>query len=608
MLKKLICKTKKKVESTQNQRKILENIVVESTFDKNEDFENLDIMIGLDDNTGSELDILGKMEKDSQDEKISQLEDDNKELIFQFDDDKNSRSSDEFDENISLEENTNTKWTEDLSSWSPNWLISFVSHCGPSSLEGKKLENPVDFFELFFDDNLINTMLEETWRYSQQFFEQNPEALSKNYYKAWNIEVLNPYSLKAFFAGLLYMGLVKLPTIRHHWKNSDLYHSSLKNVFSRDMFSLMLKFFHLANNELDNQSDKLFKIRNFVDDITEKFKKYFQPGKQIAIDEKMIKFTGRNKMKQFLKDKPTKWGFKVFVLADSVTGYVYALKIYEGKGKNSTKCLTSKVINFLIEGLQNKGHHLYMDSYYTNYDNIIELSKAMIGVTGTVKKTSKNLPNAFKNLKKLPRGEYKSLKNGNILCIIWQDTKLVRMMSNIDSSQEIIIGDRKKPEMVRKYNLYMGGVDKGDQFSSFYNNENRLVKWWMRIFISLLDIALMNSFILFSDMKSKKMPQIEFREYIIKSYLTNYYNSRNQTKKLIYPTITSSFTNGKQHYLKKRVQRNCCICSTSDFRKTTVYYCVACDKNVHPEKCFYILHNSEKIHKRDKYKNFCEIK
>ena len=58
--------------------------------------------------------------------------------------------------------------------------------------------------------------------------------------------------------------------------------------------------------------------------------------------------------------------------------------------------------------------------------------------------------------------------------------------------------------MVRKYNIFMGGVDKGDQFSSFYINENRLVKWWVRIFMSLSDTALMNSYIIYSFGQSPK--------------------------------------------------------------------------------------------------------
>ncbi len=54
-----------------------------------------------------------------------------------------------------------------------------------------------------------------------------------------------------------------------------------------------------------------------------------------TIDEAMIPFKGQLKFKQYMKDKPTKWGIKVFVLSDSITGYVKRLQVYTGKGIDS---------------------------------------------------------------------------------------------------------------------------------------------------------------------------------------------------------------------------------------------------------------------------------
>ncbi len=33
-----------------------------------------------------------------------------------------------------------------------------------------------------------------------------------------------------------------------------------------------------------------------------------------------------------MKDKPTKWGIKVFVLSDAPTGYVKRMQVYTGQG------------------------------------------------------------------------------------------------------------------------------------------------------------------------------------------------------------------------------------------------------------------------------------
>ena len=48
------------------------------------------------------------------------------------------------------------------------------------------------------------------------------------------------------------------------------------------------------------------------------------------MDEGMIGFKGRLWFLQYMPKKPTKWGMKAFVLADSATGYTYNWKLYTG--------------------------------------------------------------------------------------------------------------------------------------------------------------------------------------------------------------------------------------------------------------------------------------
>ncbi|CAI8040221.1 PiggyBac transposable element-derived protein 4 [Geodia barretti] len=74
----------------------------------------------------------------------------------------------------------------------------------------------------------------------------------------------------------------------------------------------------------------------------------------------MIGFKGRLVFIQYLPKKPTKWGMKAYVLADSSTGYVWAWMLYTGKdnsldvtGRNHTHA----VVMALVEKLQGRGHH-----------------------------------------------------------------------------------------------------------------------------------------------------------------------------------------------------------------------------------------------------------
>ncbi len=51
------------------------------------------------------------------------------------------------------------------------------------------------------------------------------------------------------------------------------------------------------------------------------------PSMNISVDESIIGFKGRL---SFIQYKPTKWGIKVWVMADSSNGYVSNLNIYTG--------------------------------------------------------------------------------------------------------------------------------------------------------------------------------------------------------------------------------------------------------------------------------------
>jgi hypothetical protein len=47
----------------------------------------------------------------------------------------------------------------------------------------------------------------------------------------------------------------------------------------------------------------------------------------------MVKSKGRSGMRQFIKDKPTRWGFKLWVLAESSTGYTIDFNVYTGEAR-----------------------------------------------------------------------------------------------------------------------------------------------------------------------------------------------------------------------------------------------------------------------------------
>ena len=64
--------------------------------------------------------------------------------------------------------------------------------------------------------------------------------------------------------------------------------------------------------------------------------------KSVSVDECMIGFNGRISMRQYMPNKPSKWGLKGWVLAGSDSGHAYDWMLYTGTENVCTKRQSGK--------------------------------------------------------------------------------------------------------------------------------------------------------------------------------------------------------------------------------------------------------------------------
>ena len=118
------------------------------------------------------------------------------------------------------------------------------------------------------------------------------------------------------------MGIVKSSQLDLYWSAK---HPLIRIGFSEVMPALGLSRFggiSIFAMKIQPGYDKLFKVRKLLDLVSAQFDSQYNTHGELTIDEAMIKFKGRLGFKQYIKNKPTKWGIKVFVLSDTTTGYV----------------------------------------------------------------------------------------------------------------------------------------------------------------------------------------------------------------------------------------------------------------------------------------------
>ena len=85
----------------------------------------------------------------------------------------------------------------------------------------------------------------------------------------------------------------------------------------------------------------------------------------MSVDEGMVKFKGRLFFKQYMPKKPVKYGIKVWMAADSKTGYV-SNYIYLGKPLTSARGevgLATNVVLNLTKPFQHCNRHIYLDFF-----------------------------------------------------------------------------------------------------------------------------------------------------------------------------------------------------------------------------------------------------
>ena len=185
------------------------------------------------------------------------------------------------------------------------------------------------FLSLFY----TNTMLEKIVEFTKnECIEKASHRFRKQQRNLWyNVTT---EEVKAYYGVLILMDIITCDRDELYWSQSTEYpyiRTEIPKICSRDRFMQIRRYRHFSDDSNVDQTDKLFKFRYIIDNIRQSFKEHYVPHEHISVDEAMIPFKGRLSFKQYMKDKPVKFGIKMWVLADSVTAYCHNFDIYVGR-------------------------------------------------------------------------------------------------------------------------------------------------------------------------------------------------------------------------------------------------------------------------------------
>ena len=253
-------------------------------------------------------------------------------------------------------------WTDQLT---PSVIEDFVDNAGPTSvLSGDNRE--IDFFQLLFPENLFSLIANETNKHADQ--SQQRKGQNDN---TWH--PTDAKEIQAFIGMRIYMSIVNLPDMKMHWSEDQFFGNfGIADVMTRGRFDKLCQYFHVNDqigyDHRDPNRGKLQLVRSVLDVVSRTCFDSYVAHKENSIDEAMIKFRGTLAFHQYLPAKPTKYGIKVWVRADSTNGYACEFQVYVGRppGVKTEVGLGKRVVLELTEKLIGKQSHIYFDNYFNN--------------------------------------------------------------------------------------------------------------------------------------------------------------------------------------------------------------------------------------------------
>lgn len=375
------------------------------------------------------------------------------------------------------------------------------------------LETPYQYFKYFFNEEVSDLIITESNRYCSQKWPEKQLQLSTT-------------ELDQFIGICSLMSVIQMSNTRRYWApitGNEL----IKETMPVNKFEKIRQQLHFNDNENmlprgHVNHDRIYKIRPLIDVLIKRFQTV-PLEKSLSVDEQLCSTKCKSIIKQYLPNKPHKWGFKLNVLSGSHSGFCYVFELFTGCENDARFRLASEkdlgssaniVIRLLRIVPEFQNYIVCFDNYFSTLPLIAQLSKKGIHAVGTMRR------NRLKN-DKLPKDKViMSLGRGSsfemvtevekteVVCVTWRDTKVVNLVSNFVGANPLQSVERfdkklgKKitvdcPNIVKNYNSYMGGVDYLDSMIGRNKIKIRSKKWYMRIYFHLLDLTTTNAWILY---------------------------------------------------------------------------------------------------------------
>lgn len=463
---------------------------------------------------------------------------------------------------------------------------NIITHLPGVKNYGKYARSPLECFLLFIDEQIIGDIVIYT---NQRILEKSSTWKDSPHYGKTSAP-----EIKAVF-GLLYLSGTFRSNHRHLyelWKTDGTGMDVFRCTMSQRRFEFLvscLRFDNKDNRQERVKLDKLAPIRAVFEKFVDNCKSAYSPAEYLTIDEKLESFRGRCAFRQYIPNKPAKYGIKVHALVDARSYYVLNLEVYVGQQPEGPFRFSNSpkdIVDRLVAPVSGTKRNITFDNWYTSRELLVKLREThQLTAVGTIRKNKADLPAEF--LKVNGRDQYSSLfgfQDGyTIVSYVPKKGKVVLLMSSLHHSNTVEDNDKKLPEIISFYNFTKCGVDVVDELSASYNVARNSRRWPLTIFFSLLNTAGINSQVIYKGNNS----DVKIARRIFLKKLGLQLIEEHQRLRMTNPRLTRELRGNIRQLLgvtpeplpKKRrpnQQGRCSECPRARDRKTK-YVCEDCE-------------------------------
>lgn len=148
---------------------------------------------------------------------------------------------------------------------------------------------------------------------------------------------------------------------------------------------------------------------------------------EVSIDERMACSKAHFSFKQYIRNKLTKWGFKLWWICNANNGFTIQFSVYRGKTGEvvSGNGLGYDVAFRLMADYLDQGYSLYVDNFYTSPTLVIDL---FAHITSTLDRTRVGVPDEVQEMyekmkaRSSRQGDSQCVRDDCIVYSAWKDS------------------------------------------------------------------------------------------------------------------------------------------------------------------------------------------